>query len=115
MPARVVRQAMRQLYIDCDGVLADFDKGATAVLGLEPLAYQKLHGRGRFWQKLAQAPDFYFGLPLMDDAMELFDAAQRTFWSAAQLPCGRPVRITGSRWRTASNSSMASSISGRPK
>jgi hypothetical protein len=30
----------------------------------------------RFWQKLASAPDFYFGLPLMDDAMELFDAVR---------------------------------------
>ena len=67
---------MRQLYLDCDGVLADFDKGATAVLGLAPEAYQQRHGLGRFWQKLATAPDFYFGLPLMDDAMELFDAVR---------------------------------------
>ena len=64
---------MRQLYLDCDGVLADFDKGATAVLGLPPRAYEERHGLGRFWQQLARAPDFYFGLPLMDDAMELFE------------------------------------------
>ena len=76
MPASLVRQAMRQLYLDCDGVLADFDKGATAVLGLSPEAYGKRHGLGRFWQQLAQAPDFYFGLPLKDDAMELFDAVR---------------------------------------
>lgn len=66
----------RQLYLDCDGVLADFDKGATALLGLSPRDYEKRHGIGRFWQKLASAPDFYFALPLMDDAMELFEAVR---------------------------------------
>ena len=66
----------RRLYLDCDGVLADFEKGATAVLGLPPRAFEKRHGLGKFWQKLAAAPDFYFGLPLMDDAMELFDAVR---------------------------------------
>jgi hypothetical protein len=66
----------RQLYLDADGVLADFDKGATALLGLPPSAYEKRHGPGRFWQKLARAPDFYFGLPLMADAMELFEAVR---------------------------------------
>ena len=47
-----------------------------AVLGLPPKAFEQRHGLGRFWQKLATAPDFYFGLPLMDDAMELFDAVR---------------------------------------
>lgn len=67
---------MRRLYLDCDGVLADFDKGATAVLGLPPRAFEKRHGLGRFWQRLAMAPDFYFGLPLMDDALDLFEAVR---------------------------------------
>lgn len=67
---------MRQLYLDCDGVLADFDQGATAILGLPPRAFEKRHGLGRFWQMLASAPDFYFGLPLMNDAMELFEAVR---------------------------------------
>ena len=67
---------MRQLYLDCDGVLADFDKGATAILGLPPRAYEKRHGLGRFWQQLAAAPDFYFGLPLLPDAIELFEAVR---------------------------------------
>jgi hypothetical protein len=66
----------RQLYLDCDGVLADFDKGATAILGLAPRAFEQRHGLGKFWAKLAAAPDFYFGLPLMPDAMRLFEAVR---------------------------------------
>ena len=66
----------RQLYLDCDGVLADFDRGATELLGMTPKAYQKRHGIGPFWKKLARAPDFYFGLPLLPDAMQLFDAVR---------------------------------------
>ena len=67
---------MRQLYLDCDGVLADFDRGAMAVLGVKPKAFEHRHGLGRFWAKLASAPDFYFSLPLMPDAMQLFDAVK---------------------------------------
>jgi hypothetical protein len=66
----------RQLYLDCDGVLADFDKGATAILGLPPRAFEQRHGLRKFWARLAEAPDFYFGLPLMPDAMRLFEAVR---------------------------------------
>jgi 5'(3')-deoxyribonucleotidase len=66
----------RQLYLDCDGVLADFDKGAAAVFGLHPRTFEKRYGLALFWQKLASAPDFYFSLPLMPDAMELFEAVR---------------------------------------
>jgi 5'(3')-deoxyribonucleotidase len=75
----------RQLYLDCDGVLADFDKGAQAILGMPPRAFEKRHGLGRFWAKLASAPDFYFSLPLMPDAMELYEAVKHL----------NPVILTG--------------------
>lgn len=66
----------RQLYLDCDGVLADFDKGAASVLGASPKAFENRHGLGRFWAKLAAAPDFYFSLPLLPDAMQLYGAVR---------------------------------------
>jgi 5'(3')-deoxyribonucleotidase len=66
----------RQLYLDCDGVLADFEKGAAAVFGLHPRTFEKRYGLALFWQKLASAPDFYFSLPLLPDAMELFEAVR---------------------------------------
>jgi hypothetical protein len=67
---------VRQLYLDCDGVLADFEKGATAILGLPPKRFEERHGLGKFWQKLASAPDFYFSLPLLPGAQRLFDAVK---------------------------------------
>ena len=68
--------ANRQLYLDCDGVLADFEAGARAVLGAPADEYQDRYGPQRFWRKLAMAPDFYYSLPLMPDAEELFAAVR---------------------------------------
>ena len=69
-------QVSRQLYLDCDGVLADFEKGATAALGMNPKTFEKKHGIGRFWARLARTPDFYFGLPLLPGATEFFETVR---------------------------------------
>jgi hypothetical protein len=63
-----------QLFLDCDGVLADFDAGARQLLGLSPNAFEERHGRREFWRRIARATDFYARLPLMADARQLFDA-----------------------------------------
>lgn len=65
-----------QLYLDCDGVLADFDRAATEYLGLPPRVFEKKHGPGEFWKRLSRHPNFYGSLPLMPDAIELFDAVR---------------------------------------
>jgi hypothetical protein len=67
---------MPQVYLDCDGVLADFDRGATAVLGMPPRAFERRFGLRKFWKALAQAPDFFERLPLLGDAMVLFEAVK---------------------------------------
>lgn len=65
-----------QLYLDCDGVLADFDRGATELLGMAPRQFEKRKGMGAFWAALARHGDFYASLPLMPDARRLFDAVR---------------------------------------
>jgi hypothetical protein len=65
-----------QLFLDCDGVLADFDRAATELLGIPPCVFQKRHGIDTFWRELAGHPDFYGTLPLMPDAMHLFDTVR---------------------------------------
>jgi hypothetical protein len=65
-----------QLYLDCDGVLADFDKAATELLKMPPRQFEKRFGPPEFWKRLARHPDFYGSLPLMPDAMILFEAVR---------------------------------------
>lgn len=65
---------MAQLFLDLDGVLADFETGAQHVLKMPAKDYQDRYGAGGFWKKLATAPDFYGSLPLLADAQELVDA-----------------------------------------
>ena len=68
--------AQPQLFLDADGVLADFHGGVRQLLGMSPKAFIAKHGRGAFWKRLAKAPNFYGALPEMRDARVLFDAVK---------------------------------------
>ena len=65
-----------RLFLDADGVLADFDEGARRLLGMYPLQYEAKRGRGAFWRELAKAKSFYGTLPEMADARLLFNAVK---------------------------------------
>jgi deoxypyrimidine-specific 5' nucleotidase type C protein (NT5C) len=101
--------ADRRLFLDADGVLADFDGGARRLLGMTPREFEAKHGRGAFWKRLADARNFYGTLPEMPDARLLFDAVrhlqptiltglplgswaapQKVEWAAAHFP-GVPI------------------------
>jgi 5'(3')-deoxyribonucleotidase len=98
-----------RLFLDADGVLADFDRGTQRLLGMKPKAFIAKHGRGAFWKRLANAKNFYGTLPKMPDAELLFDAvkhlkptiltglplgnwaaAQKVEWAAEHFP-GVPI------------------------
>lgn len=67
---------MAQLYLDCDGVLADFEKGAAELFGMPGDEYERRYGLGGFWKRLAEAEDFFGSLEPMPDAMELYAAVR---------------------------------------
>ena len=67
---------MPKLFLDADGVLADFDAGARTLLGMTPAQFEARHGRRDFWRRIAAAPNFYGSLPQMPDARRLFDALE---------------------------------------
>src|SRR4051794_1220299 len=68
--------AKPRLFLDADGVLADFDESARRLLGMSPKAFIAKHGRETFWKRLAKARNFYGSLPEMSDARLLFDAVK---------------------------------------
>lgn len=74
------------LFLDCDGVLANFDKVADEVLGMPSRDFENQYGSEVFWEKLKEVEDFFYNLPLMDDAMQLWDAVKHL----------DPIILTGS-------------------
>jgi hypothetical protein len=50
---------MPRLFVDLDGVLADFDAGARDALGMSCQAFQELHGAAVMWKCLQHTPEFY--------------------------------------------------------
>lgn len=69
------------LFLDLDGVLADFDSHAVQVLGLEPAA---THPKD-FWAAVGRARDFWENIPPF--------AYLEEFWTA--LADYRPIILTG--------------------
>ncbi len=66
-----------QLYLDLDGVLADFDAGAERMLGTDnSYKYEWVHGSDVFWDGLNADPQFFYHLPQLPDAMDLWQAVR---------------------------------------
>ena len=63
-----------QLYLDLDGVLADFDGAFERRTGKHPIAYEADHGTDAIWRVLNDTPGFFAGLDVLPDALDLLDA-----------------------------------------
>jgi len=74
-----------QLFLDCDGVLADFDKYALEYFGMPPREYEAKMGAKKFWAELESKGDFYRNMYVMSDAHILFNATKHL----------KPIILTG--------------------
>lgn len=100
------RAASYQLFLDLDGVLADFDRGVQDVTGKLPTE----QSARAMWPRLAKTPRFYAELPWMPDGQQLWEyvrphepmiltgvpfggwaAEQKREWCAREL--GAEVRV----------------------
>ena len=65
---------MKQIFLDCDGVLADFDRAAERLFHMRPRQAQEKLGNPAFWKRIRNAGHFYRNLPPIADAMVLYRA-----------------------------------------
>jgi hypothetical protein len=65
---------MNQLFLDCDGVLADFDTAAEQLFKQNSRDAEAALGTDLFWKRIRSHGNFYGTLPLMPDAMQLYQA-----------------------------------------
>jgi hypothetical protein len=65
-----------QLYLDMDGVLADFDKRATEILGMPPQVFEDRYGTKAFWTILQDTEGFYSSFQPMIDMPFLLEAVE---------------------------------------
>jgi hypothetical protein len=67
----------KQLFLDCDGVLANFDDSAALILGEHPRGYESRHSEEKFWGLLrGHKPGFYRTLDVLPQGRILFEAVR---------------------------------------
>jgi len=65
-----------KIFLDCDGVLADFDRAGEMTFGRPPREAERVLGTSVFWTTLQNEGGFYRRMPLMPDAMELYEGVR---------------------------------------
>lgn len=69
------KMAKPQIFIDMDGVLANFDKTAEKILRTNNIyKYEFIWGPEAFWSEINKHEDFFLSLELMPDAAILWNA-----------------------------------------
>ncbi len=84
---------IRKIYLDMDGVLADFASGVRELCGIEPPPQDERWQPGdddEMWAALRKVDRYYSRLKLMPGAKEMFDAVYGAYGDRCEILSGVP-------------------------
>jgi len=80
-----------KIYLDMDGVLADFDKRFEDLAGMPPRKFEDTYGKNEFWDFIDEKNKlkFWIGIPVMDGAKKLVDFASKYDYELLTAPSAK--------------------------
>ncbi len=87
----------KKIFLDMDGVLADFNRGIRELCGMEPLDQTKSNNSDddKMWEAVRDTPNFYDKLELVPGSKELFDYLIDKYGNKVEILTGVPKEHRG--------------------
>ena len=88
-----------KVYLDMDGVLANFDQRFRDLSGMEPKEYEAEYGTEEFWNFIDEKNKirFWVGIPVMPGAKQLVDAVKNYDYEILTAPSAKKQSRLGKR------------------
>jgi hypothetical protein len=86
-----------KVYLDMDGVLADFDQRFRDISGMEPREFESKYGKKAFWDLIDEENKikFWVGIPVMPGAADLVDAVKDYDYELLTSPSAKKQSYLG--------------------
>ena len=86
-----------KVYLDMDGVIADFDKRFRDLSGMEPKEFENKYGKKAFWNLIDEEHKikFWVGIPTMPGAADLVDAVKDYNYELLTSPSAKKQSYLG--------------------
>ena len=87
-----------KVYVDMDGVVADFDQRFLDLSGMMPREYEAKYGRDAFWEFIDEGENklkFWIGIPQMSDAQSLMDYVSQYDYEMLTSPSIKQQSLMG--------------------
>ena len=77
-----------KVYLDMDGVVANFDKRFEDLSGMKPNEFEEKYGKNKFWDFIDEdhKVSFWVGIPVMDGAKKLVDYVKKYNYELLTAP-----------------------------
>jgi PAS domain-containing protein len=87
-----------KIYVDMDGVVADFDQRFKDLSGIGPREFEEKYGKDAFWDFIDEGENklkFWVGIPPMSDAKQLIDFVSNYDYEMLTAPSIKKQSLMG--------------------